>query len=69
MRRRNVVPLRQPSAADRLEELARQPLQPRRELLLDLAARLRALEGLDREGLDRGDHDRQQLSFDVQEAA
>lgn len=66
--RHDVVPLRPPSAADRLEELARRPLQPRRELLLDLAARLRALEGLDHEGLDHGE-DQQQVAFGVEEAA
>jgi hypothetical protein len=59
-----VVPLRQPSAADRLETLARQPLQPRRELLLDLVARLRALEGLDHEVLHHGEHGQQQLTFE-----
>jgi hypothetical protein len=40
--------------AERLEALARGPLQPHRELLLELAARLRALRALgrgDREGL------------------
>ena len=31
-------------AADRLEEFARKPLAPRRELMLDLAERFRALE-------------------------
>jgi hypothetical protein len=58
-----VVPLRKPSTADRLETLAHRPLQPRRELLLDLAARLRALEELDRGVLDCGD-DQQQLTFE-----
>lgn len=35
---------RRESAADRLEEFARKPLAPRRELMLDLAERFRALE-------------------------
>jgi hypothetical protein len=39
-------PVGQPSTADHLEALARRPLQPRREVLLMLAARLRALEAL-----------------------
>ncbi len=43
-RRDNVVPLKAPSAADRLEELARKPLQPRCAVLGQVAERLRALE-------------------------
>jgi hypothetical protein len=58
---RHLRPIEQPSPADRLEELARQPLQPRRELLLDLAARLRALEGLD--------HGDDQLALHLEERA
>jgi hypothetical protein len=47
--------------ADRLEELARRPLQPRRDLLLELAARLRALQSaVDRE---------RELRFDLRRAA
>jgi hypothetical protein len=56
-----VVPLRQPSAADRLETLARRPLQPRRDLLLKLATRLRELEALDRDLRD--EHDDGQLEL------
>ena len=59
-----VVPLREPSGADRLEKLARRPLQPRRELLLDLAARLRALEEFEREGVNHGEDGQQQLIFE-----
>jgi hypothetical protein len=44
--------------ADRLEELVRRPLQPRRAQLLDLADRLRGLE-------ERGE----QLALDLEEAA
>jgi hypothetical protein len=44
----SVVLMQQPSEADRLEALARRPLQPRREWLLWAAERLRALEALDR---------------------
>jgi hypothetical protein len=47
-----------PGIADRLEELVRRPLQPRREQLLDLADRLRGLEEL-----NRGE----QLALDLEE--
>ena len=62
----NVVPLQPATGADRLEALARRPLQPRRALMLDLAARLRAFEALDREALDHGDD---QLALDLEERA
>jgi hypothetical protein len=42
-----VVPLRPDTPASRLERFARRPLQPRRELLLFLAGRLRTVEALD----------------------
>jgi hypothetical protein len=47
----NVVSLRPTAHADRLERIARRPLQPRRDYLLWLASRVRALEALDG-GLD-----------------
>ena len=58
----NVVLVEPASGTDRLEALAHRPLQPRRGLLLDLAARLRTLEGL-----DRGDD--QQFALDLEERA
>jgi hypothetical protein len=51
----NVVPLRQVSAVDRLERLARRPLQARRDELRSLAGRLRALDNLDRRHRDQID--------------
>ena len=63
---RHLRPVEQPSAADRLEALARRPLQPRRDVLLMVAARLRALEELDREGLHHGDD---QLALGLEEVA
>jgi hypothetical protein len=42
----NVVAIRPMGAADRLEALARKPLQPRRDLLRQLADRQRALDAL-----------------------
>jgi hypothetical protein len=64
-----VIPLQKPSTADHLEALACRPLAPRRELLFDLAARLRDLEELQRVERQRAGHEEQQLSFDVEEAA
>jgi hypothetical protein len=58
----NVVPLRPESAADRLERLARRPLQPRREELLEVAGSLRALEAFTVAG-------REQLSLDLEAVA
>ena len=59
-RRDNVVPLRAPTEADRLEELAGKPLQPRRAVLGQVAERLRALEEMQRgEGAREGE----QLTF------
>ena len=50
-----------PSAADRLEALARRPLGPHRELLLMLADRLRALEALVQHDRDQRDRDQREL--------
>jgi hypothetical protein len=56
------VPRRPVPWAERLERLARQPLQPRRDELHSLAERLRVLEALDRA------HD-EQLTMDAGRAA
>jgi hypothetical protein len=48
--------------ADSLEALARRPLRPRRELLLHLAARLRALDAV-------LVAEREQLAFGLEEVA
>ena len=55
-----IAPLRTSTAADRLELLARRPLQPRRTSLRRLAQRLRVLEALDHD--HARDHD--QLSLE-----
>ena len=59
-RRDNVVPLRTPTEADQLEELACKPLQPRRAVLGQVAQRLRAVEELQR---GEGPREGEQLTF------
>ena len=46
----NVVDLRPQRTSERLEALARRPLYPHREILLDLAERFRAIEAIEDAG-------------------
>jgi hypothetical protein len=59
----NVIPIRPQRISDQLAALARRPWASNRELLLDLAARARAIEAL----LHEGEHHDGQL--DLGEAA
>jgi hypothetical protein len=58
----NPVPLRPATGGDQLEELARSPLQARRGLLRDLAARARELDALS--ASENRTADEQQLTFE-----